>query len=582
MRRPVPAQKLTGVLALLALILALGGPSRADDNLSIPEVGASAAPNQGVSVQAPGETEKAPAAVKPAAKPQFTLPEVVITGDNQLTVGAKRLERREDDVASGSKELRGLSRSENDLPGLEKQRTGLEALSPESERDTVAILHGGAGTSRSWEGWGLVGTRLKGFQVLLSGSGDQYGGVSLGTGKNRQRAEGWGTVIQADPLDSLQVKFTRDYGRGRNDLPYQGGLENRRGSTNELGAEYRFASTWKAGVTGRFWDSVLESGLPASAEFRTVEREAVGRLSWEAGHPWLARAWAEGGLRSSDGNFDAGALNGYRAEWARAGLRLEPHPKAALELSMGATRFEQVALKTKGEPQALLEILPDDSTLVRLHAKAERNLPVYRDTVIPVAYTLPLAGLTAPSFIRKEGGIDVDRRLTRRLTFSAGGRAWAEEGHSQWSSEPIEPTRPVWSSLPLLHCWEAKAGLRADLGRSFGLTAEGKWSEAHSADGTGLLATAWARRQGTAVLFRKTAKDTIALTARAVGAREACATGGTLLPPYWTLSIEARRALGRVLTVWAKGDNLTGQRYEILPGYPEPRFFGRAGIELIF
>jgi len=144
---------------------------RAEDKISEPA--APAAPDAaGVTLAAPSETEKGPAAVKPSAKPQFTLPEVVITGDNQLTIGAKRLERHEDDVTRGSKELRGLSRSENDLPGLERQRTGLSALSPDAARDLAAILHGGVGTQGAWEGWGLVGGGLKGCQALLSAHGE--------------------------------------------------------------------------------------------------------------------------------------------------------------------------------------------------------------------------------------------------------------------------------------------------------------------------------------------------------------------------------------------------------------------------
>ena len=44
---------------------------------------------------------------RPTAVPEFSLPEVVITGKNELTIGAKRLDRRENDATLGSHDLTG-------------------------------------------------------------------------------------------------------------------------------------------------------------------------------------------------------------------------------------------------------------------------------------------------------------------------------------------------------------------------------------------------------------------------------------------------------------------------------------------
>jgi len=580
---------LSKILRLSLLTLMGGGflaaPClHAEDVLSVPEVATPAnASDQGVSLPAPSESEKAPTAVKPSAKPQFTLPEVVITGDNQLTIGAKRLERHEDDVTRGSQELRGLSRSENDLPGLENQRTGLSALSPEAARDTVAILHGGVGTQSTWEGWGLLGMQLKGFRALLDAMGDQYGGVSLGDGKNRRKMAGWGGVLQAEPFEALQLRFSRDYRGHRNDLPYQSEIENRRASATEGDAVYRFAPNWKVDVRAFYWDTVLEPGRPFKADgFHTIEREGRARLEWDTQGAFLENCWGEAGGRSSGGNFDTSSLNRFDAAWGRAGLRLALLSKVSLDLSMGAVRLGGVDLPVKGEPKVELEILPDEATLLRLHGRSARELQLFQETQGSAAYTLPLSGFSTPGFIRKEGGVDVERRITEGLSASAGGRVWDEESHPQWTETDTILHRPIWESVGLLRCWEGRIGLKADLEHDLALQLDGRLSQAQNRSLDGKCATGWPRHQGTATLYRKTSKDYVGLTAKAAASREADSLGGVTLAPYWTLSLEARRALNDLLTVWADGENLTGQRYELVPGYPEPRFLVRAGIELIF
>ena len=119
-----PGVRIPMTLLALSALSACAGLLRAEDQISVPSPVApapAAAPGVAASQAASDEAAKAPNASKPAAKPQFTLPEVVITGDNQLTIGAKRLEHPEEDVTRGSQELRGLPRSDNDLPGLENQ-----------------------------------------------------------------------------------------------------------------------------------------------------------------------------------------------------------------------------------------------------------------------------------------------------------------------------------------------------------------------------------------------------------------------------------------------------------------------------
>jgi hypothetical protein len=249
---------------------------------------------------------------------------------------------------------------------------------------------------------------------------------------------------------------------------------------------------------------------------------------------------------------------------------------------MGGTRLRGVDLPVKAEPKIELEILPNDATRIRLHARSARTLPLFQETQGVATYTLPLSGFAAPGFIRKEVGADVEHRLSERFSASAGARLWDEESHAQWTETTLLLNRPKWETVSLIRCWEGRFGLKADLGKEWACQADARLSQAQNRSLDGKCVTGWPRHQATATLFRKTAKDYVGLTARGVASREANSLGGNTLPPYWTLSLEARRALGDHWTVWANGENLTGQRYEILPGYPEPRFLIRAGLEVIF
>src|ERR1035441_3692250 len=123
-----------------------------------------------------GEGEKAPFQNRPTAVPEFSLPEVVITGENELTIGAKRLDRKEDDVTLGSHDLTGVERAFDDLPGLNKTFTALATEEAGPPEDTALVLHLGGGIPDTYGGWGLFGQQFKNVQYLLSGFYSNWGG----------------------------------------------------------------------------------------------------------------------------------------------------------------------------------------------------------------------------------------------------------------------------------------------------------------------------------------------------------------------------------------------------------------------
>ena len=581
MNKPnLPKAMMRAFLFLLAVALLQSGRLSAADQISQPAPPESA-PEAAPEAPAAAPAEKAPPAARPTAQPQFTLPEVVITGDNQLTIGAQRLDRREDDVTLGSKDLRGLNRASDDLPGLDQSRTGVSALSPEPPRDTVGILHLGAGLKKSLEGWGLFGHQDKAFQILLKGFGDRYGGEVAGPGRTASDSLGWGAVLQAQPTDRLKFHFSRQFEQTHHDLPWQSGRENRKPVDLDGSAAWSFASDWTLSLKGAASDTRVDAADPLIPPVTARERRGSARVEYE-GPSWAESLWAEGGVKTSRIDLAPPVLSAYDDSWAKIGTRLRPSNKLGLTASWGFTRFAKLDLPDRGEPSVELEFLPLEATRVRIHWKSARSLPSFRDLEGEAFTTLPVNGLPVPGWIRDEIGGDLTHRWGDRLTATLGGRAWWEENRSQWEESSLLENRQVLESLGLVRLWEGTAGLEWTPLPSLVARADLRYGEAQDRSGTDLRVTGWARQQAQFSVGHSRPGASTRLFVMASGRREGDSSNPVPLSPYWTLGLETRRDLGGHVTLWGRADNLTGQRYEIRPGYPEPRFLARVGLEVVF
>jgi hypothetical protein len=294
----------------------------------------------------------------------------------------------------------------------------------------------------------------------------------------------------------------------------------------------RLASAWKA----EFRLAIEIPGSNPVDRALGVSRGGTGRLGAcprEAREPWLDSLWAEAGGRVADGGFAEPALRHLDAAWTRAGARVQVGTRAGLEVSFGATRLGGVGAKTKGEPSLELEFLPDAATRVLLHGRAARLLPFFQTTQGIAPATVPSSGLPSPVFIRREAGLDLERRLDTRWTVSLGAKGWEEGGRSQWTEGGTILHRPLWTTMGRLRCWEIRSGLRAGLGGVYGFALEGRLSGAEDLSPIPRVATAWPRAQAQARLYRKTPKDTLTLTVREWGGARRTREGGDLVP-YWT------------------------------------------------
>jgi hypothetical protein len=527
--------------------------------------------------------DKAPVKPRSPRVPEFTLPEVVITGENQLTIGAKRLDRYTQDVTTGTRDPGGLDRPTNDLPGLEKGLTALSSPLNEPPRRTAFILHPGAGTSRSMGVWALFGQEYGELRYLLSGDYSGGQGETVGEGRIHERRHGYSLGLVFAPTRKIDFRLTRDYSVRREDLPYQATVLERRGTAFTTGADWRFREGWSASFSAAARDLPYElgTGTPWNGP-RLREPEAAVRVSADLRNPILEGLDLEGGMRRSlcspCGEVSRSDLfrGSATLRW-RAGNRVEA--KAGTGISR-VTGFEQTLRPNlRGE----LRILLGDSTRVGLTARREKETPGLYDRFLGTPYALPSAGIRPPAEVQQEFGAEISRKFGGRWLLTCGHSTGRWSRLSQWTdagggSVPVHLR--VLETLERADLQRTSTGLETDLGAGWTLDARHRLSRARSIRGPARL-TDLPLHEGSLAIARKTDRWEADLL---LGVRSPMNSDGNLPGTYGShlrADLSARHRWNERVSFWAEGRNLMGRRYETSPGYPAPRHHVMVGMELI-
>ena len=278
-------------------------------SLSAPE----AAPNEAVSVsRAPGpgqvpsqgEGEKAPVSARPTSVPEFSLPEVVITGENELTIGASRLDRQENDVTLGSHDLTGIERGLNDLPGLNKTMTALSTEEAGPSKDSALVLHLGGGIPGTYGGWGLLGRDFKDIQTLLSGYYSTWAGQTSGPGLDGDQKAGGNLDMRFLPGEKLSFRIEGGYDYNQANLPYENSSSETRQGINFNGeALLKETELSQAQLKVNYTTTQLNGWDQALLSHQANELETQIRWEGENLNPFIENLSVEGGYRYAISNF---------------------------------------------------------------------------------------------------------------------------------------------------------------------------------------------------------------------------------------------------------------------------------------
>jgi hypothetical protein len=535
--------------------------------------------------QAEGMT--APVASKPTEVPQFSLPDVVITGDNELTIGAKRLERPENDVTLGTRDLSDLNRSSNDLPGLDKTITALSTEDTGSPRASALILHLGGGNLGTYGGWGLFGQSFQAFEYLLTGSYSNWGGEQAGSGHDGEARAKIGFDSELLPQGPLNLDLSANYEKVNAELPYENSLEESRDGLSLKGNLTTKLSNF-TDLNFQIQDeqtqlTTWDQGLSQS---NVNEFEGKGRLSFDEINPFLKNVSIEaGGRDATSSDLPPGAVAGYHWGWLEGSAQFKLGDDWSLTTRLqGQSGAGGLDLPLRFYPCADLYWHLFEDTQLEFNYTNSRSMDDFYQTYMESDHVSDSSGFALPSEQVNEFGLKWTQKVTDQSIFSIFGSEGEIRNYHQWTD--LEPLGPVVyiqddSTIGLMELKKAGGNFQFDFDRDLALSAKYQWEEGtNESDGRNL--TELPADQVWVALIKTEETWDAKIGLQWVSSRNAFESRPDQLPAYWTAGFSGSYHFERTLSLWFSAENLLGESYQLEPGYDEPRFYTQAGIELIF
>lgn len=551
----------------------------ADNNPAVQAPNANQKPSQ-------GEGEKAPVQARPTAVPEFSLPEVVITGENELTIGAKRLDRKEDDVTLGSHDLTGVERAANDLPGVDKTFTALSTEEAGPAKDTAFVLHAGGGVPSTYGGWGLFGQQFREFQYLLSGYYSTWGGQATADGFDGDRKYRFGLGTLLAPSEPFNLGLSWSYSSVDAELPYQS-------SMRELhqGWDFGGEAKWKvsdlsmiqAHVTAQttnlnYWNGTAQSN-------QAQELEGSLRFSADDIGPVFNRFSAEAGGRHATSDLNPLlSVGAYDWGWVALQAYIKQSENLGLTAKLQGQGGNGLGLPLKFFPAFELMWRAFQSGQLDLHWRTDRYVDDFHSLFGDNEHVSPVGGFPSPTEITSEFGGRFTQKVTEKIVASVSGSVAQMTGYHEWTD--LDPVTPVfiqgYSAIPNVQIIKAGANVQWGFLKYWQAAAAYEWQQGTDQSGKMLNLTNLPTHRGVASLYRGDDKLETRLSLVGVSERQAYELLPGTLPAYFTVNLDATYHWTKELSLWLAGDNLTGQSYQLQPGYLEPQFHVRGGFEVVF
>ncbi len=538
-----------------------------------------------------GEGEKAPAQSRPTAVPEFALPEVVITGENELTIGANRLDRKENDVTLGTRDLTGFERTFNDLPGLNKTLTALSTEEAGPSKNTALVLHLGGGIPDTYGGWGLFGQEFKGLQYLLSGYYSNWGGQSAGTGLDGDQKAGGELGFQISPRGSPAIKLTAGYDRVDAELPYQNSIRELHEGWNFGGSlDWRLTSLFMGQVKITYRDISLNCLEPRPLPLLQLQTNSTGELEGafkmtadDIG-PFLSRFVLDAGGRHASSDFPTAWETSY--DWGWAGFQADFKAGETLDLvaKLQAQGGGGLDLPLNLYPVADLNWRVFESSKLDLYWKRDRYIDGMSNNFLGTEHISLWGGFPSPTEITDEWGGRLTQKLNERFILSLAASTALINGYHEWSD--LKPGNPdyiqTYSTLNQVRIQRAGLDIQWNFAKDYQAAAAFQWTGSENTGGDGKNLTNLPAGKGVLSIYRGNEKLEARMELELASSRNAYDTGSAILPAYAALNLDAAYHWTKTFSLWLKGDNLTGTDYELQPGYSEPQYHLRGGVEIIF
>lgn len=584
------------------------GTARAQDNSGDNDTAAAPeAPAKGVSISKPapannepaalsqapgpgqvpsqGEGEKAPVPEKSSAVPEFSLPEVVITGENELTIGASRLDRRENDVTLGSHDLTGIERSMNDLPGLNKTMTALSTEEAGPSRDTALVLHLGGGIPGTYGGWGLVGADFKDVQALLSGYYSTWAGETAGPGLDGDQKAGGNLGLRLYPDKNLNFRVGVGYDDNQANLPYENSItETRQGLDLNGEAQWKQTELSQTRLKVAYQTTQLDGWDQTAITHQAQELES--RLSWEVENPaaFLGMLSLDAGWRHAQSDFTGNGAGAYDWYWGTLKTSVTSGENLSLNLSAQVQAGDGLNLPVNLYPVVDLMWRVFGTSQLDIYWRSDRFVDQFHNTYMEREHVAPDSGFPSPTEVASEWGARLTQKLNERIIVSLSGSTAQVNGYHEWTDlNGLAPDYiQQYGALSQVQLKKAGASLQWDFAKYWQASGLYEYSQGDNTGNDGLNITALPQNRGVLSLYRGNDTWESRLEFVMVSSVNAFAKAGGTLPGYNTLNLSATYHLNKSFSLWLQGENLLGEVYQIQPGYSEPQYHIRGGIELIF
>ncbi len=536
-------------------------------------------------VPSQGEGEKAPVSARPTSVPEFSLPEVVITGENELTIGASRLDRQENDVTLGSHDLTGIERGLNDLPGLNKTMTALSAEEPGPSKDSAAVLHLGGGVPGTYGGWGLAGEDFKSIQALVSGYYSNWSGETSGPGLDGDQKAGGNLDLHFLPEEKISFRLAGGYEYNQANLPYQhSASETRQGVDFNAEALLKQTELSQLQIKVSYTTTRLNGWDQSLLNHQADELET--RLRWEAENvdSSIENISVEGGWRYTTSDFSSNFVDAYEWQWVDLKTTLKSGENLSLALQAQIQGGTGLKLPVNVYPAADLMWRIFGSSQLNLYWRNDRYVDDIHNTYMDREHIDPDTGFPSPTQVNSELGARFTQKLNERIILSLSASTAQIQGYHQW--DDLSDSNPTYIqeyiTLPQIQMKKAGASLQWDFARYWQASGLYEWTEGDNTGNDVFNLTALPQNRGILSLYRGDDQWESRLEWVLVSSANAFATAQATLPAYNILNLSLTYHLSKLFSLWFQCENLLGEVYQVQPGYIEPQYHIRGGVELIF
>lgn len=509
--------------------------------------------------------------------PELDLPEVVITGENELLRRVQRDLGLAQDVALGARDWQALLSFDQALP--KDSGRDFEWMNRAPRGEFGAWFRAGGGADELWRGDGALFYHPAPWNFLLGGYAAHFDGEPAGTEKtfNTQRRWWFQAAWEKDAETFAQGR--RLFYRRDAAWPHHFGEVEETFVQGRARAAFSLAS-WAA-FRGKLSQAEWEQHPPAGfSTARVRERNIEAESVFFPGSPWnlsFSAGYEEGeALRSVSG------IPRFRRSFFQGRLSGSLGDHAFFNMMLGSVAYSDSAFpETTVWEASIRRWIGENTVLEFFGAKSTESsawLPWGLDRVHRI-----FEGYTAPPLVDPAIGWEFQHFL-RNLGLHILVRGELRKEKRRWTWTDVQDgtgNAPAFLQktvvLPEGDVRRLGIELQKDLFSAWRLELDGLWQESEA--GFAFL-TDFPEWEGTTTLKKESHRAAWGMRWVTQGKRRARAYDGGDLPAWGRLDLFGEWRWSPLWSLWVVGENINGTRYENILGYPAPSRVFLAGAEL--